>query len=189
MDRGATSRSSSPTTTSSRGSNDGGQMSPRARWREDPPPRRSIPRRELSPRETAARPGVPQWPVMAGRQRLLTPAALERARELRRDGQTVAAVAAELGVGKRTLQRAFAETNSVPGPLALALTLERPETESALFSAVVRAAQGDWRAAAWVLERAWPERWAHPSSRTPEPEETRPVSKIDELAARRAQRV
>ena len=116
-----------------------------------------------------------------------------RAREIAARRSHLAAVATELGVvGKRTLQRAFAEVRAPVGFVGGELQADdwaRPETERALFSAVARVGQGDWRAAAWVLERAWPECWAHPSSRSPEPEETRPVSKIDELAARRAQRV
>jgi hypothetical protein len=85
----------------------------------------------------------------------------------------------ELGVSKRTLQRGLASTGElVPTPADASSTLigwlEKPVTEPALVSAVKRASQEDWRAAAWVLERHWPERWAHPSWPTLPPAEPTP---------------
>lgn len=38
--------------------------------------------------------------------------------------------------------------------------LEPAVAESALVAGVAAAAREDWRAAAWVLSRRWPERWA-----------------------------
>lgn len=40
------------------------------------------------------------------------------------------------------------------------------ETEAALVAMVTRAAQRNgWQAAAWILERRWPERWGKPMER------------------------
>lgn len=38
-------------------------------------------------------------------------------------------------------------------------------TELRLLSAIHKAAESDWLAAAWILERRWPDRWALPSKR------------------------
>lgn len=65
--------------------------------------------------------------------------------------------------------------------------LEEATSEPRLLICIAKAAaQGNWRAAAWVLERRYPERWA----RGVEPELTSPrdpdpFAEVDELARRR----
>jgi hypothetical protein len=65
----------------------------------------------------------------------------------------------------------------------------RAQSETRSLALIQRAASEHWQAAAWYLERAFPERWARPSQR-PEGESTTPavapaVDPFDELAARR----
>jgi hypothetical protein len=54
-----------------------------------------------------------------------------------------------------------------------------------LLATVVDAAGSDWRAAAWVLERRWPERWARAGRRPEEPPLGPEEDDLDELAGRR----
>lgn len=68
----------------------------------------------------------------------------------------------------------------------------RAEGESRNVMLIAQAAQANWQAAAWLLERRHPERWARPSQRDKDaPVENAPVStddpfaEVDELARRR----
>lgn len=67
----------------------------------------------------------------------------------------------------------------------------RAEGEVALVGRIARASQnGSWAAAAWLLERRYPERWAKASERKKDGDDAKPVdpfAKLDELAPRRAQ--
>ena len=40
--------------------------------------------------------------------------------------------------------------------------VEPPLAESALVEGIARAARDDWKAAAYILSRRWPERWGRP---------------------------
>jgi hypothetical protein len=83
-----------------------------------------------------------------------------------------------------------------PAPALLAeleAAVERATDEMRLVAIVAAAAPTNWRAAAWLLSRRWPERWA--SRRPVEDEPTPPASdpddpfrEVDELAARRRRR-
>ena len=67
------------------------------------------------------------------------------------------------------------------------------EAESRAVAIIANAARDSWQAAAWLLERQHPERWARVSQRKEaeqlkEPEQPHdPFSEVDELAARRRQ--
>lgn len=65
----------------------------------------------------------------------------------------------------------------------------RAEAEARAIAQVARAGGDDWRAAAWLLERQYPERWSRPPTR--DGEEPPPLDErddLDELAGRRAAR-
>ncbi len=66
------------------------------------------------------------------------------------------------------------------------------DVEAVALESIQAAAVDDWRAAAWLLERQWPAKYARPATRTgeirppPDPEPT--VDGLDELAGRRSAR-
>jgi hypothetical protein len=70
-----------------------------------------------------------------------------------------------------------------------------------LVDAISRASSDDWRAAAWLLERGWPDQWRLRSLNGRKPPEERdepptvsdeaeadPFTEVDQLAARRQRR-
>lgn len=65
------------------------------------------------------------------------------------------------------------------------------DAEYSLVSKIVKQAGYSWRAAAWILERRWPEHWATLSERKranddgDEDEPENPLAEFDELAERR----
>lgn len=124
--------------------------------------------------------------MAAGRPRLLTDDLVERIVELRRDGYGVETIAAQLGVSKRTTQRALARArDSFAG--AGNASAEAPAVyESALVESIARAGRVGWRAAAWLLERLAPERWDR-TYRPPLPALTPSAAfaEVDELSRRR----
>jgi hypothetical protein len=67
----------------------------------------------------------------------------------------------------------------------------RAEGEARNVALIAAAGPDNWQAAAWMLERSYPERWARPSQREkPETPETPvkpndPFAEVDELAERR----
>jgi hypothetical protein len=62
----------------------------------------------------------------------------------------------------------------------------KPLVEAELVSTVSSAAEGEWRAAAWLLERRWPERWRRAGGLEAAVEDG--PDGLDELTARRAAR-
>lgn len=71
----------------------------------------------------------------------------------------------------------------------------RAEGESMLVGHIAAKAATDWRAAAWLLERQYPERWGRVSvnargkdDEDEPPVEVDPFAEVDELAERRASR-
>jgi len=105
-------------------------------------------------------------------------------------GATQAVVAQRAGVTSRTLRKWLATGKVTPQVEAqpatsepLAIRLER--AEPGLVASVIAAAQrGHWQAAAWLLERSFPERWGRREPQTPPVPQDR-FSEVDELATRR----
>ena len=76
-------------------------------------------------------------------------------------------------------------TETQAGALEAALTEER------LLASAAHAARENWRAAAWTLERRYPERWAQRPRElegAPPPDPDDPFREVDELSARRRER-
>ncbi len=62
------------------------------------------------------------------------------------------------------------------------------EGEARAVTQIAQAARSNWQAAAWLLERTYPERWSRPINRETE-EVAPPVSdSVDELAGQRKRR-
>jgi hypothetical protein len=138
--------------------------------------------------------------VPAGRPPLLTPARIAEIGRLRDEGLHPDEIAKLTRLSRRSVYRALAAVP--PAEVALAPSdasslLDDPRLEGALVGAIAAAARRDWRAAAWILERRWPDRWGRVEVRPlAEAEDDRdvfrvggpddPFSELDELAARRA---
>jgi transposase len=109
-----------------------------------------------------------------GRSSLLTDELRGRLERELATGATVPVVCQNTGVKVRTLESWLAagkvvrrQLEAVPAPDPV------PELGEAELIALIDAAaeRGQWHAAAWLLERRWPERWMRPSSRPASPTE------------------
>lgn len=131
---------------------------------------------------------------------VLTPALRARIEAQLAAGTTQAVVAQRAGVNPRTLRQwltagKVARPPSVrvpPPPEPVMPTMEGESladrlarAEPGLVAAVIQAAQrGSWQAAAWLLERSFPERWGRREAVPPPPAQDR-FSEIDDLATKR----
>jgi transposase len=119
----------------------------------------------------------------------LTDDVSDRLVALLRVGVAVDVAAETVGIAPSTF-RAWMQRGERGGPrdapyrtFREAVERARGEHEAILAAATSRAAgRGSWRAAAWLLERAYPERWGPPEQRS----ELAPGPQVpDELAALR----
>lgn len=98
-----------------------------------------------------------------------------------RAGLTLNLAASGAGVAERTIYRWLAAGRQ-PGrryarhrALLAAVEQARAEAEVDLVASMMRAARrGSWKAACWLLEREYPERWGPPGSRPLEASEASP---------------
>lgn len=116
---------------------------------------------------------TPSPSARVGRPTKLTPEPQERVVRLVRVGVAPYAAARACGVKHRTwydwLRRARAGEKRY-APLADALAGAHARLQAALTVQVRAAAVENWRAAAWLLERRWPEDWGRRRRSVPEDE-------------------
>lgn len=134
----------------------------------------------------------------------LTPEVQTQISQLIRAGNTVEVAAAAAGIGEGTFYEWMARGDK-PGAahdsfreFRAAIEQARAESEAGMVARIAKAASnGSWQAAAWLLERRAPERWAKAAERRLLADQESadkqqvapdPFSEADELAARRAGR-
>jgi hypothetical protein len=138
--------------------------------------------------------GEPGWRSM------LTPEVAERIVRLLRAGNYDEVAARGAGIAPRTLQEWLQRGRAGEEPYAElwdAVERARAEGEALHVARIAKAAEDDWHASAWFLERSYPERWGRISPRPymsdeskPEPEKPAAgaFAEVDELARQRAKR-
>lgn len=128
----------------------------------------------------------------------ITPDLQERVALLIRAGNTVETAAQAVGISRATFfvwmtRGDDARPDSPYAQFRAAVEQARAEAEATLVTRIAKAAaNGSWPAAAWLLERGSPERWAKVSERRlldddETPAGSDPFAEVDELAVRRAQ--
>jgi hypothetical protein len=119
-------------------------------------------------------------------------------------GNYVGVASGAVGISQRTFHpwmmrgRSEARQDAPYRELRERVERARAEGEAVNVAIIGREARGgNWQAAAWMLERQWPERWARPSHREQYIDrladvrvrpEVDPFSELDELAAARRRR-
>lgn len=124
--------------------------------------------------------------------------ALDRLATMLRAGNYVTVAARAVGVSPdrlaEWLERGASSHADDRGFVELRERLDRARADAEVrhVALVAAAAAENWQAAAWLLERGFPERWARVSQRekaTGEaPVETDPFAEVDELAEQRRRR-
>jgi hypothetical protein len=114
-----------------------------------------------------------------------------KARQRRRQALALAVAVAQAAPSESPTPPALSAADLANQRLAAAL--EQMLAEPRLVAEIVKASKSNWRAAAYLLERTYPERWARISQRSDEEPHTRfdPFAEFefaDELAPRRSQR-
>jgi hypothetical protein len=104
-----------------------------------------------------------------GRPSKLTPEARDRLCRAIRAGCSLKDAALCAGIDRATLQRWLARGRAEQAgeycDLCGAVTRARAECEVRCLALINRAARKDWRAAAWLLERRYPQRFGRPEAR------------------------
>jgi transposase len=135
------------------------------------------------------------------RPTLLTSELGERLVAALRAGNVIHVACEAVGIDRRTYSRWMERGRSGRArdnayrELRAQVESARAEAEARAVTQIARAAAEDWRAAAWLLERGFPDRWGRPAERVqvievpaePEPEHD-PFEEVDELAEKRRNR-
>ena len=115
----------------------------------------------------ASGPGAKQRPrSRGGRPTLLTPELGDRIITLLRAGNTIAIATEAVGISRRAFElwmrrgRSTKPADAIYAEFAERVTKARAEGEARSVAQVASAAGADWRAAAWLLERAGEEGWS-----------------------------
>jgi hypothetical protein len=126
-----------------------------------------------------------------GRKTVLNAELTDRIAQMLRAGNYVEVACAAVGVNRCTFYDWYARgEEGVPGlykDFRERVDQARAEGEARNVALVAKAASRTWQAAAWMLERQYPERWGRPSQRQEEPEAEAAdgFAALDELAVRR----
>lgn len=121
---------------------------------------------------------------------------VERIVAVLRAGNYPAVAAAAAGITEKTYYqwlrwgRSDAAADAPYRDFATRVERALSEGEARNVTLVASAATENWQAAAWMLERRWPERWARVNlrekdERPAQPDPADPFAEVDELAARR----
>ncbi|MGZ4254810.1 MAG: hypothetical protein ACXVS6_22675 [Solirubrobacteraceae bacterium] len=86
---------------------------------------------------------------------------------------------------RRKAERRAEDHENAVTALSAQAVLDRVLAEPVLVARVAQAAQHNWRAAAWLLERRHPERWGRGAEPAPAFPGGDPFAEVDELAQRR----
>jgi hypothetical protein len=142
-----------------------------------------------------------------GRKSLLTPELIERLEQMLKAGNYIGVACRAVGIGEQTFRDWLrrGRTSDAPGDELYRELVERAELATAEgevrnVAQIAAAARENWQAAAWMLERSYPERWGKVSTklrlptlppeedpdRKPQERPHDPFAEVDELAARRA---
>lgn len=116
----------------------------------------------------------------------LTNEQLERLVALLKAGNYIEIAVRAIGVEIETFDELLREDEELRERVARA----RAEAEARSVASIANAARENWQAAAWLLERQYPERYARPALR--QEEKPQPIvvgsDRLDDLASRRAAR-
>lgn len=135
-------------------------------------------------RRGARAPKAPRPPGRPSKLANLDEDDVRQIESLMRAGATMEVAAEAAGVSRGTLYRWLkkgerARPGSRPRELRERVEKARAESETVLVARIAAAAgKGSWQAAAWLLERRFPERWMKPSER-PMPEAPAPAPADD----------
>lgn len=115
--------------------------------------------------------------------RKCTPELVEDAVKLKKNGMSNVDIAACVGVGKSTFYGWLADPQTdTETELLERLKESEAEFKGALRGRIIAKSRDNWQAAAWMLERMYPEEYAKPEVRLAHFEAERTAQTTDELS-------